>query len=285
MTHPAQSSEGAWLSATLLGCVLGCGQRPATVPNESPVGASAVEPAPNTPLASVPALTYRPPAPGPDDPKTVTLAPFQLEAHAVTNAQYLDFVRAEPAWQRQRVRAVFADAGYLQHWPGDLEIATSDRNLPVVNVSWFSARAYAAWRGRRLATQAEWEAVAAVGLVALDGSTEPGTMKRILDWYSKPGGAPLQAVRSTPPNCLGVYDLHGLVWEWVEDFNSALLTDDARGGGGKDNSLFCGSGALGAANPSDYAAFMRQAFRGGLRARYTVRNLGFRCAADPVRTH
>ncbi len=285
MTHSAWNSTSTLVCAMLIGGAIGCGRRHATVQSKPPATASPSEPSVSTPLVSVPALTYRPPSPGPNDQKTVTLAPFQLEAHAVTNAQYLDFVGAEPAWQRQRVRAVFADAGYLQHWPGDLEIATSDRDLPVVNVSWFSARAYAAWRGRRLPTQAEWEAVAAVGLLALDGSTELGTMKRILDWYSRPGGAPLQAVRSTPPNCLGVYDLHGLVWEWVEDFNSALLTDDSRGGGSKDNSLFCGSGALGAANPSDYATFMRQAFRSGLRARYTVRNLGFRCAADLVRTH
>ena len=68
--------------------------------------------------------------------------------------------------------------------------------------------------------------------------------------------------------------------EWVEDFNSALVTGESRGDTALERSMYCGSGALGAANPSDYAGFMRQAFRSGLHAQYTIRNLGFRCAAD-----
>jgi formylglycine-generating enzyme required for sulfatase activity len=44
------------------------------------------------------------------------------------------------------------------------------------------------------------------------------------------------------------------------------------------SSRFCGAGAATAADATDYATFMRYAFRSSLRASYTVRNLGFRCS-------
>jgi protein SCO1/2 len=53
-----------------------------------------------------------------------------------------------------------------------------------------------------------------------------------------------------------------------------MVTGEGRG----DSALFCGGAGAKAVKPSDYATFMREAFRGSLEARYTVRNLGFRCA-------
>lgn len=233
-----------------------------------------------TTLVPLPRLTYRTLFPGKDEAKEVAVAPFAIEAHAVTNGQFLAFVRAQPKWQRSAVPAVFAESGYLRHWRSDLELADDDADRPVVNVSWFAARAYAQWCGRRLPTLAEWEAIAGVGLRNLDARTEPDHNQRILDWYARPAGAALLPVASTPTNVLGVADLHGVVWEWVDDFNSALVTGESRGDSALERSMFCGNGALGAADPRDYAAFMRQAFRSGLRAAYVVGSLGFRCAAD-----
>ena len=74
--------------------------------------------------------------------------------------------------------------------------------------------------------------------------------------------------------------MHGLVWEWVDDYNTALVTGESRGDSGLDRNLFCGSESVGSSDPKDYAAFMRFAFRSSLEAKYTVRNLGFRCATD-----
>jgi formylglycine-generating enzyme required for sulfatase activity len=74
----------------------------------------------------------------------------------------------------------------------------------------------------------------------------------------------------------GISDLHGLVWEWTLDFNSSLVTGESRGDGSLERSLYCGSGAAGAADFEDYAALMRYAFRSSLEARYAVGNLGFR---------
>jgi formylglycine-generating enzyme required for sulfatase activity len=74
--------------------------------------------------------------------------------------------------------------------------------------------------------------------------------------------------------------MHGVVWEWVADFSTAMVTGDARGDTGLDRQLFCGSGAQGAKDIQDFASFMRYAFRSSLKASYTVPNLGFRCAKD-----
>ena len=90
----------------------------------------------------------------------------------------------------------------------------------------------------------------------------------------------LPAAKSGVPNLHGLYNLHGLVWEWTSDFNSALITGDARGDTGIERSLFCGAGSLGASDRSNYPAFMRFGLRSSLKAAYTVHNLGFRCAQD-----
>jgi len=81
-------------------------------------------------------------------------------------------------------------------------------------------------------------------------------------------------------NLHGIRDLHGLVWEWTGDFNSAIVTGDARGDTGLERQLFCGAGSLGAKDTSNYPAFMRFGFRSSFKAGYTVHNLGFRYARD-----
>lgn len=233
-----------------------------------------------TRLVPVPAGIHRPLYPGKNEPKEMPVIAFLLEEHAVTNAQYLDFVYANPKWQRSQVRTLFADANYLHHWPADLEVLTESANSPVTNVSWFAARAYAEWIGRRLPTLAEWEYVGAASETSSYGRDDKGYNQHILNWYGRPTPVIPEPVLSYTPNFFGVSDMHGLIWEWVDDFNTALVTGESRGDSGLDRNLFCGSGSIGAADPSDYAAFMRFAFRSSLEAHYTTRNQGFRCAAN-----
>lgn len=208
---------------------------------------------------------------------------FLLEKYPVTNAGYLEFVKANPEWRRSRVKSVFADERYLKHWAGDLDLGPKTeqiRNSPVTNVSWFAARAYARWKGMRLPTLDEWEYVASASRYEPLAGRDSSFIKQILDWYSRPNPETLPPVGQGEPNFHGIYDMHGLIWEWVEDFNTVFITGESRNDQGELKLFYCAAGSKGAVDKENYAAFLRFAFRGGLKAAYTVNNLGFRCAKD-----
>jgi formylglycine-generating enzyme required for sulfatase activity len=59
-----------------------------------------------------------------------------------------------------------------------------------------------------------------------------------------------------------------------------MMTTDSRGEAGVEREAFCGAASQGATDRTDYAAFMRYAFRSSLKPDYTIHNLGFRCAKD-----
>lgn len=232
-------------------------------------------------LRELPAGVYRPLFRAASTPQEIPVAAFRLAATPVTNDEFLEFVRTNPQWQRSQVKRIFADAEYLRHWAGDLDLgATAQANQPVTFVSWFAAKAYCAWKGARLPATAEWEFAAGAGFTSINGASEPDLAAAITRWYSTPSPATLPPVAAGRANFFGVHDLHGLIWEWTCDFNSALVTGDARGDSGLDRQLFCGAGSLGANDRSNFAAFMRYGFRSSLKASYTGHNLGFRCAAE-----
>jgi sulfatase modifying factor 1 len=204
---------------------------------------------------------YRPTFPASPSEAEVAVAKFWLDRDPVTNAEFLAFVTAHPQWRRDRITRVRADENYLAHWNG-----SEPPNAPVVHVSWFAARAFCAARGGRLPLEAEWEFAAQV---------DRATQAQILAWYAEPTPKRMPDVgRRTSAS--GIRDLHGLVWEWIEDFNSALVTADSRSTG----DMFCGGASARSQDPSAYATFMRLAFRSSLEGRFTTPVLGFRCAYD-----
>jgi sulfatase modifying factor 1 len=209
----------------------------------------------------------------------IPVAAFRLDVTPVTNAQFLQFVGRDPSWRRDRVKRLFADERYLAHWasPDDLGAALPD--APVTHVSWFAAEAYCASRGARLPTTAEWEVAAAADESRRDATDDPEFRSRVLDWYAKPAGPP-RPVGLGPANAWGVRDLHGLVWEWVADFQSVLGAADARDDQKADRLRICGTSGLAGGEKKDYAAFMRLAFRASLTGRSTTSALGFRCACS-----
>jgi formylglycine-generating enzyme required for sulfatase activity len=232
-------------------------------------------------MAIIPAGRYTPAFRGERDPRTIEVKSFFLDVLPVTNGDFLEFVRANPKWRRSQVKGLFADAEYLNRWASDLEPGPRGAsNAPVTHVSWFAAKAYCSWKHKRLPSTAEWEYAAAASPLRTDGENDPEFGRQVRDWYSTPAPASLPAVGRTRPNYYGVRDLHGLIWEWVADFNTAMVTGDARGDTGLDRQLFCGNGAEGAQDRNNFPAFMRFGFRSSLKANYTVHNLGFRCAED-----
>lgn len=236
---------------------------------------------PSEDMVSVPAGTYVPVFPATPAEARVPVAAFEIDRHPVTNLQFAVFARATPAFQRGRAASIVTDDGYLSHWASADRLGPTARPLaPVVRVSWFSAKAYCEAREARLPTEVEWEYVASASEDRADGRKDPAWAARILAWYGRPAEAVTRDVGGERPNFYGVEDLHGLVWEWVLDFNSTLVSGDAREGGDADRMKFCGAGALAAVDKGDYATFMRVAMRSSLSATYTTGSLGFRCARD-----
>jgi len=233
----------------------------------NPAGMVAVGPGVVKPLYAAPA----------GQPSDVSVPRFLLDARAVTNGEFLAFVRTHPEWRSDRVVRLFADDGYLAHWASATRLGPSaPATSPVVRVSWFAARAYCAARGARLPTEDEWELAALADETRPDAHSDPIFLERILAWYGRPTPTVLPAAGLAAPNYWGARELHGLIWEWVLDFGNEQLSD-----GGGASSRFCGGGGEATdADKTDYAAFMRSAFRSALQASYTTGNLGFRCARD-----
>ncbi len=209
--------------------------------------------------------------------KKVKVKSFKMDVYPVTNADFLEFVKENPKWKKSQIKGLFADDSYLNRWKSD-ETFPGNPNAPVTNVSWFAAKKYCECQGKRLPTMDEWEYAAMANEDVADARTLESYNQYILNWYETPRTYN-NPVGSTFKNYWGIYDLHGLVWEWTQDFNSVIVSGESRKNG-DDKKLFCGSASLGASDLMDYAAFMRYALRGSLKARYSSQNMGFRCVED-----
>ena len=214
-----------------------------------------------------------------DSPVPVALAAFQLRSTPVTNAEMLAFVSAHPEWRRDRIPVVFAESRYLQNWPAAAMIAPAQREQPATEVSWFAAQAFCENENARLPTWHEWEYAAAADATRADARSDPAWRERILGWYAQTSGKALANVGGDA-NFHGVRDLHGLVWEWVDDFNALMVSADNREQGDPDLQRFCGAGALSMQDRDNYAVLMRIAMLSSLKAADVTANLGFRCARD-----
>jgi formylglycine-generating enzyme required for sulfatase activity len=212
--------------------------------------------------------------------------PFALQRTPVTNAEYLDFVRAHPEWQRGQVPATLADGRYLQHWSRPLELGPQAKaDQPVTHVSWSAARAYCESRQARLPAWVEWEFAAAADEHVADARHDPAWRQTILATLSRTPGSPLPAVGLKPPNLYGIRDLHGVVWEWVEDFDTLFMprghSDHEHAGmvmSPGDTAMSCGAAALSVSDPENYPMILRLAVLSSLNRNSTTSDLGFRCA-------
>ena len=230
--------------------------------------------------ASIPGGVFESVLPPAEGMKQATIAAFHLDRIPVTNADFARFVQSQPKWRRDQIPRVFADDQYLSHWKTAMEPGTPIERQPVTRVSWFAASAYCEARGARLPTWHEWEYVAAASESKADARSDDAWRQRILQWYSTSARGVLPDVGATPPNLYGVRDLHGVVWEWVDDHSGMLVSGDNRQQGDPDTMRFCGSGAITMEQKENYTTLMRIAMLSSLQANYTTATMGFRCATD-----
>ncbi len=214
---------------------------------------------------------------------------FFIDETEVTNAEFKEFILANPQWQKNQIEERFTDDNYLNDWDRN-NFPDDEDDHPVRYVSWYAAMAYAKWVGKRLPTEAEWEK-AARG--RLNGRKYPwGDLisERRANYGRNIGHT--TPVRKYAPNDYGVYDMAGNVWEWcLDEYQSNFYGNSPRENpvAGADSieeivndfenivedRILRGSGWNG--NP----AWLRAANRYGDSPTYAgIGALGFRCAKD-----
>lgn len=260
----------------------------------------------------------------PDDGETpvheVDLSPFHLDRTAVTNAQFATFAKATgyvtdaEEFGSSAVFHLFVDAapadvmGHATGTPWWVEVAGAcwrhpegrDTSIgarqdhPVVHISWNDANAYAAWAGKRLPTEAEWE-YAARGRhhgrrFPWGDDLRPGGRWMCNIWQGQfpvsndleDGYLGTAPARQFHTNDFGVHQVAGNVWEWCADwfdpgyYRTSPREDPAGPPTGERRVMRGGSYLC----HDSYCNRYRVAARTSNTPESSSGNLGFRCAND-----
>jgi formylglycine-generating enzyme required for sulfatase activity len=157
---------------------------------------------------------------------------------------------------------------------------------PVINVSWDDAKAYAKWLSQqtgkryRLPTEAEWEYAARSG--GQDQTWAGTSNESQLKDYAVYGAKGTELVGSKQPNRLGLYDMSGNVWEWVEDCWHEDYKDAPPDGSpwlGR-NGGNCGLRVIRGGSWNSKPVTLRVSYRYGFFADSRDDSIGFRLAQD-----
>ncbi len=157
-------------------------------------------------------------------PHKVSLSAYRVCDHLVTNREYALFVRAQPQWSKDRADAELRDESYLSDWTGD-RYPEGKEEHPVAFVSYHAAQAFAAWIGKRLPTEAEWEYAARGTLVGKkypNGDQMNDKLANLAKQYR--GTTP---VRNFEANGFGLYDMAGNLFEWTSDWYEPYSSNEA----------------------------------------------------------
>lgn len=158
----------------------------------------------------------------------VTLAAFDIDAREVTNGQYRRFLEAGAGDHRRCHPLEPPQKDHTPRYWSDSRYNGDD--LPVVGVDWFDAYAYAAWSGKELPTEAQWERAARGGIEGAafpwgDGenservaNTNLEAGERAVDLPDADHPHAPRPAGSFRPNGFGVYDATGNAEEWCRDW-------------------------------------------------------------------
>jgi len=164
------------------------------------------------------------PYPDAEPEHSVTLSDFSISKYEITNAQYATFMNDIDA----NIDGSFNGVEYLDmndmhiqisHTSGSFIADAGKEYNPVMEVTWFGAKAYAEHYGGRLPTEAEWE-FAAKGGNSSSGYTYSGSNTiGVVAWYDiNSGGATHPVGGFILGNELGLHDMSGNVSEWTNDW-------------------------------------------------------------------
>ena len=208
----------------------------------------------------------------------VHLDAFYIDKYETTNAQYKEFIDANPQWQKNRIPKKYHDGDYLKHWNGN-DYPPDKGNHPVAYVSWYTAMAYAEWRGKRLPTEAEWECA------ARSSWHWPAINANTANYGENVGDT--TPVGTYPPGASGLYDMAGNVWEWCldeynPDFYAISPSHNPLAGGTMDNILSDWTNVktvrvLRGGSWVSNAKFVRVSDRTRFTPKITNKARGFRC--------
>ncbi len=176
------------------------------------------------------------------------VSPFSIHLKGAPNRFGMTFARIQ-AGIMQMGSAVFDDEQpvhevrisrpfYLGKYPvtqGQWEAVMGDnpsyfrgnRNRPVEHVAWEAVQAFIRKlneaEGRpvyRLPTEAEWEYAARAGFATVYGFGDDQSRLHRYAWYANNSGGKTHPVKQLKPNAWGLFDMHGNVWEWTQDWYS-----------------------------------------------------------------
>jgi len=224
-------------------------------------------------------------------PHTVYLNSFYIDVKEVTNAQYKQFLLANPLWQKDKIDSRYHDGDYLYDWE-HTNYPRGKADHPVVYVSWYAACAYAEWVRASLPTEAQWEKAGRGGLVAQKFPFKGKLSHDCANYDSMEGNDQWETtapVGSFLANGYGLYDMAGNAAEWCSDGYS----DDYYKNSPKDNPTGPGTAVKfknydfisvntlrvirGGSWYDEYPDFLRCAYRNKSEPTDTSDYVGFRC--------
>ena len=145
----------------------------------------------------------------------INIKSFAIDIHPITNEQFIRFLEHLGSEKDDKNHDIIRlRESRIRRVGGKLIIESGYAKHPVIGVSWYGAMGYAAWIGRRLPTEVEWEIAACGDNENNIYPTGEDIEKSQANFFS----SDTTSVMSYIPNNIGLYDIAGNVYEWCADW-------------------------------------------------------------------